>query len=231
MKSFFSLLFLFLFISTHSQTINNQKSQLWLGVITNTKINENYSWWNDLHFIPENFGIIRTGLTYNFNNKFKNNITAGVAYLVYSPIENQTVYGKEWRPWLQSNVNFKDSFFDYLLRFRYEARIRAVILENTLQNEFNFNNRIRLMFQARHFFVTSKDFYWMISDEVLINSGNLINNYERLDQNRISLGIGYKHKQTTIQLDYMNQMILSNKNSIYNMNHNLQVLVLHNFSI
>jgi hypothetical protein len=88
-----------------------------------------------------------------------------------------------------------------------------------------------LMFQARHFFVTSKDFYWMISDEVLINSGNLINNYERLDQNRISLGIGYKHKQTTIQLDYMNQMILSNKNSIYNMNHNLQVLVLHNFSI
>jgi Protein of unknown function (DUF2490) len=230
MKKNFSLIFLFLIISIHSQTINNEKSQLWIGIITNTKINQKFSWWNDTHFVPQNFGIVRTGLTYNFNNRFKNNLTAGVAYAVFYPLENQTIYGKEWRPWLQGTMNLKDTYFDYLLRLRYEARLRAVIIDNTFQNEFNFNNRIRLMLQARHFFGTSKNFYWMISDEVLFNFGNTINNKIRLDQNRISGGIGYKYHQTTFQLDYMNQMILSNKIKTYTMNHNLQLLIFHNFN-
>jgi hypothetical protein len=220
----------FFTISIQSQTFNNEKTQLWIGLITNTKISNHYSWWNDAHIVPQNFGIVRTGLTYNFNNRFKNNLTAGIAHAIYYPSENQTVYGKELRPWLQSTMNFKDSYFEYLFRLRYEARFKAKILNNILQNEFNFNNRIRLMFQARHFFGTSKNFYWMISDEVIYNFGNSINHNVRIDQNRISGGIGYKYQQTTFQLDYMNQIIFSNNKNTYNLNHNLQLLIFHNFS-
>ena len=69
----------------------------------------------------------------------------------------------------------------------------------------------------------------MLADEILINSGHSVNNSVRLDQNRISAGLGYKFKQTTVQLDYMNQMILSQKTNEYSMNHNLQILVFQNF--
>ena len=230
MKFFLKIILFYSFYGVFAQNISNEKSQLWLGYITNTKISEHYSWWNDAHLVPKNFGIIRTGLTYNFNNIFKNNLTTGIAFAIFAPLENQTVYGKEWRPWMQSTMSFKDTYFDYLLRLRYEARFRAKIIDNTLQNEFNFNHRIRLMLQTRHYFGESKNYFWMLADEILINSGHSVNNSVRLDQNRISAGLGYKFKQTTVQLDYMNQMILSQKTNEYSMNHNLQILVFQNFS-
>ncbi|MFY7811568.1 MAG: DUF2490 domain-containing protein, partial [Flavobacterium sp.] len=116
-------------------------------------------------------------------------------------------------------------------RLRYEARFKEIILNNTLQNEFNFINRIRLMLQNRHFFANKKNFYWMISDEILINTGSLIQDHIRIDQNRFSTGIGYKYFQTTFQIDYMNQLILSNKNNTFNMTHNLQFLIFHQFTL
>ena len=86
------------------------------------------------------------------------------------------------------------------------------------------------MLQAKHYFGITKKYYWLLSDEVLFNSGQLIQEPIRLDQNRISTGIGYKYKQTTFQLDYMNQLILSQKTNNYSINHNLQILVFQNFS-
>ena len=71
MKNYIYMIAIFTSIATHCQSINNQKSQLWFGFLTNTKINNQYTWWNDAHFIPQNFAILRSGLTYNFNNKFK----------------------------------------------------------------------------------------------------------------------------------------------------------------
>ncbi len=102
-----------------------------------------------------------------------------------------------------------------------------------MQNEFNFNFRLRYLFQARYFLNQEPDanykWFLMASDEVLVNIGKEIKDGIRLDQNRISIGAGVQFKNTTIQLAYMNQLIESNTTFNFRMNHNLQLLVFQNF--
>ena len=69
----------------------------------------------------------------------------------------------------------------------------------------------------------------MASDEILFNAGHEIKNNFRMDQNRISLGAGYQIKNMTFQIAYMNQVVESNTDYTFKMNHNLQIFVFHNF--
>jgi hypothetical protein len=69
----------------------------------------------------------------------------------------------------------------------------------------------------------------MFSDEILVNVGAEIKNKFRLDQNRVSAGAGIQLKKMTFQLAYMNQLIESPNVLDFRMNHNLQLLVFHNF--
>ena len=71
----------------------------------------------------------------------------------------------------------------------------------------------------------------VVSDEILFNAGHEIKNDFRMDQNRISLGVGYQRKNMTFQVAYMNQLIESNTDYTFKMNHNLQILVFHNFDL
>ncbi len=216
-----------------SQKITDEKRQYWIGYLTQTKISKPISIWNDFHWVPESFFIARTGLTYHFDNKLKTTTTLGYAHAWFYPSEGNDTYRPEHRIFGQTTFSHKKNSFSFFHRIRYEARFRGVIVDDFLQNEFNFNYRFRYLFQSRYFFTTDKIGNWfaVASDEILFNAGHEIKNNFRLDQNRISLGLGYQTKNMTFQLVYMNQLIESNTEFSFRMNHNLQLLVFHNFDL
>lgn len=230
-----SILFLFLtcFVETYSQNKITENQQLWFGYITQSKITDNLSWWNDVHWVPESFGLARTGITYHFGKKNQMTSTVGYAFGKIYPPEGNETFRPEHRLWGQTTLSHKHDDFSFLHRLRYEGRFRGKIIEDHLQNEFNFNYRLRYLLQARYYFKNQKKgkFYLMASDEVLFNLGDEIKNNFRLDQNRISLGGGYQLKKMTFQLAYMNQLIESNSSYTFKMNHNVQLLIFHRFDL
>lgn len=159
--------------------------------------------------------------------------TLGYAFAEFYPPEGKSTFRPEHRPWGQSTYQHQSNSFTFLLRLRYEARYREIIVDDNLQNEFNFNYRFRYLLQMRYFFKTEKTgkLFLTALDELLFNAGNEIKNGFRLDQNRISAGLGYQYKNVTFQLAYMNQLIESNVDNTFKLNHNLQFLVFHNFDI
>lgn len=218
---------------TFSQNKINEKQQIWLGYITQTKLSYHLSWWNDAHWVPESFGIVRTGLIYHFGKEKQFTATFGYAFATFYPPEGKSTFRPEHRPWGQSTYQHQYNSFTFLHRLRYEARYREIIVDDNLQNEFNFNYRFRYLLQMRYFLKTEKTgkLFLTASDELLFNAGSEIKNSFRLDQNRISAGLGYQYKNVTFQLAYMNQLIESNVDNTFKMNHNLQLLVFHHFDL
>jgi hypothetical protein len=232
LRSHIFLLF-FSFAQVYAQLpISSTGNRLWFGYITDIKIDDQWSVWNDTHWVPDGFGIVRTGLSYKFKDS---NIktTLGYSFLLQYPAEEGKSFRPEHRPWGQTVLTHRNEKWTYLHRLRYEARYRQLIFEDQLQNEFNFNYRLRYLFQARYFLPNSrvKDDKWFltISDEVLFNLGNEVKNKMRLDQNRISIGGGLQMKKMTFQLAYMNQLIENSQIFEFKMTHNLQLLIFHNF--
>lgn len=220
------------FQNTISQNITSQDQRLWLGYITQTRLSESFSIWNDFHWVPDGFGVLRTGGSYHFNNKFNIITTGGYAYLWFYPPSGSGTGRPEHRPWGQTTASHRSHQFSFFHRLRYEARFRKNLIKEELQNEFNFNFRLRYLLQMRYFFpkqTQTGKWFAMASDEILFNAGKEISDGFRLDQNRISIGIGYQYKNFTVQVAYMNQIIESPNAYTFNMNHNLQILMFHNF--
>ena len=225
------LLYFLLSASSFSQNKIKEKQQIWLGYITQTKLSNHFSWWNDLHWVPESFGIVRTGLIYHFGKEKQFTTTLGYAFAEFYPPKGKSTFRPEHQPWGQTTYQHQSNSFKFLHRLRYEARYREIIVEDNLQNEFNFNYRFRYLLQVRYFFKTEKTGkpFVIVSDELLFNAGDEIKNNFRLDQNRTSAGFGYQYKNMTFKLSYMNQLIKSNIDNTFKMNHNLQLLVFHHF--
>ncbi|MBC8882713.1 hypothetical protein H9X57_02855 [Flavobacterium piscinae] len=70
-KYFKFVLILLLSATSISQNKITENQQIWLGYITQTKLSNHLSWWNDAHWVPESFGLVRTGITYHFGKKIK----------------------------------------------------------------------------------------------------------------------------------------------------------------
>ncbi len=210
-----------------------ENEQLWIGYLTQSKISKNYSLWNDTHWVPDNFYIIRTGLTYHFDNKLKTTTTLGYALAWFYPLEGQKTFKFEQRPWGQTTISHTTKLFNFFHRFRYEARFRSVIVEDERTGEYDFNFRFRYLFQTKYYFnkqtKSNNLYYALVSDEIMFNAGNKITNNFRFDQNRVSLGVGYQTKKMAFQLAYMKQVILANTSDTHKVNHNLQIFIFHNF--
>lgn len=56
-----------------------ERNQLWLGWMTSGKISDKISLWNDFHYVPETFLVLRTGISYHVLPNFT--VTGGYAYL------------------------------------------------------------------------------------------------------------------------------------------------------
>jgi hypothetical protein len=220
------------FQSITAQTITSQNQRLWLGYITQSRMSESFSVWNDFHWVPDGFGVLRTGGSYHFNDKLNIITTGGYAYLWFHPPSSSGTGRPEHRPWGQTTASHRSNQFSFLHRVRYEARFRKNVIKEEFQNEFNFNFRLRYLLQMRYFFPNQTQtgkWFAMASDEILFNAGKEISSGFRMDQNRISLGIGFQYKNFTVQVAYMNQLIEAPNDFTFTMNHNLQILMFHNF--
>lgn len=209
-----------------------ENEQLWIGYLTQSKISKNYSLWNDTHWVPDNFYIIRTGLTFHFDNKLNTTTTLGYALAWFNPPEGQEIFIFEQRPWGQTTISHSSKSFNFFHRLRYEARFRSVIVADERTSDYGFNFRFRYLFQAKLYFKNqpnSNRLYALVSDEIMFNAGDEITNGFRFDQNRIALGLGYQTKNMTFQLAYMKQVILANTTDTHKVNHNLQIFIFHNF--
>ena len=232
---FFIVLSILYTNKSFGQKITNHDERVWLGYLTTTRVSNHFSLWNDAHWVSHGFGIVRTGLSYHFNNKPNMVTTLGYAHLWIYPAAGNKTFRPEHRLWGQTTATHKYSDFNFFHRLRYEARFRQTIVADHLMDEFNFNYRLRYLFQTKYNLTQRKDakqkFYALVSDEVLYNLGKEIKSDFRLDQNRFSAGAGCSIKNVTIQLAYMNQLVKAAATDTYSMNHHAQLMVFHNFDL
>ncbi len=235
-KLFFIAVLMFSVLKIYAQRlpISQQEQQLWFGYITDLKFDDKWSIWNDSHWVPNSFFILRTGLTRQWKEQ-RIRTTVGYGHLWAYPPRGNVTFRPEHRLWGQTTwTHGERKPWGYLHRLRYEARFRGTIVDDFLLNEFNFNYRFRYLFQMRYFLTKPQenklDWFLTASDEVLLNMGSEIRNHFRLDQNRISAGAGFQYQNITVQLAYVNQLIESNIDYNFRMNHNLQLLIFHNFN-
>jgi hypothetical protein len=192
--------------------------QVWVGYMTSVQFAKNYSLWNDFHFVPTGFGVVRTGVTRHFA---KGAFTAGLARLwLPAPGSENSLTRKEWRPWGQIQFVLPvDARHVLTQRLRYDARYKQSIRQGALQeNTFDFNHRVRWLVSFRRNFSTpstSWQPFVSLNNEVLLNFGRTIT-YNTFDQNRISVMAGIQHKGFQVQLGYMSRFVQTGERQFSN---------------
>jgi hypothetical protein len=206
--------------------------QVWLGYMTSTHLNKKYSLWNDTHFVPKGFFILRTGITARINPV---NITIGYAYGRLPVSANSNNLNRiEHRPWAQVQAFFPVSNqFTFIPRVRHDARFRQDVVNGELVNSYSFLNRIRLMATLRKFITKQETTigkpFIGISDELLLNFGKNVT-FNRFDQNRLSLIVGTQYRTIQVQFGYMNRYVKATPNQFIQ-NHTLLLWVTHTFNL
>jgi hypothetical protein len=231
------LLILFQNFQSFSQEYFSYENQVWVGYITSARISDRISIWNDAHFVPESFLILRTGATYHFkyNEKVSGTTTLGFARLWLYSRNEATPTKNEFRPWGQTTASFKLHKFTITNRFRYDARFKQRIENNVLLNEFEFNWRWRYFLMASY--PISKniekitEWYAYSFNEILFDTGEIITNGFRLNQNRFSVGIGYQIKDLKIQVGYINMIKNPPASGNKIMANTAMLMVFHNFDL
>lgn len=239
MKLFFqTIVAVYLFCFNHNSYSQDDfifENQVWIGYITSSRISDRISIWNDAHFVPESFLIVRTGATYHFN--FSENVrgtsTLGFARLWLYSRNDLTPTRNEYRPWGQTTAAFNLNKFTITNRLRYDARFRQRVENNVLLDDYQFNWRLRYFLMAKYplSINTEKNTEWYVYsfNEVLFDLGNSITNGFRLNQNRFTVGIGYKVDNLKIQLGYLNMLRNPPVNGTKTIANTAMLMVFHKF--
>lgn len=205
--------------------------QLWLGYMSTTRIAPEYSIWNDAHFIPGGFGIIRTGLTRHFANQL--NITAGYAH-AWLPVAGE-LRRNEHRPWAQIVLPTPlGNNFSLQHRLRWDLRYRQRIAGSEIVDGYTFNHRGRVQAVLRKNFPQLEFNGAMpslaLADELLINLGKEVT-HNTFDQNRVSLMAALRYKGLMLQAGYMNRYVQSPTAGRYTSYHTLVFWLFHSIDL
>lgn len=233
----------FIIVFTLSCCINNlysqedfiYENQVWVGYLTSSRVSEKISIWNDAHFVPQSFLIVRTGATYHFNfsEKIRGTSTLGFARLWLYSRDDLTPTRNEYRPWGQTTASFNVKKFTITNRFRYDARFRQSIEDNQLLDEYDFNWRLRYFLMAKYPLSINPEknteWYTYAFNEILYDTGKNVTNGFRLNQNRFTVGLGYKHQNLSVQLGYLNMLKNPAVSGNKIMAHTAMLMVFHNF--
>jgi hypothetical protein len=184
---------------------------------------------------------LNPGVTYTlFENTLS--VTSGFCYfLTYAPFYNRA----EYRPWEQLLLSQKiNKHITITNRLRVEQRFNQQVVNNSLTNDFIYNNRYRYQLGLKiplSTKTTSNDslnktkntlltkMFIIISDEIMFNSGKEIK-YNYFDQNRLTGGLGYKlNNHYEISVTYMNDYIKRNSLDTYENNNVLILNLYQNF--
>ena len=183
--------------------------QVWLGYMSSTRVSNHYSWWNDIHYVPQGFFVARTGLTRHIKSV---NVTAGYAFLLLPTYAgNSRLQRKEQRPWAEIFFTLPvNKSIQFIQRYRYEARFKENIKDSMVTDGYTFTNRARLFLGLRKNFTLSEGAkitpFILVADELLINFGNQVT-YNTFDQNRILVSFGIQKGNTQYQVSYMNRFV------------------------
>lgn len=211
------------------------ENQVWIGYITDSRVSERVSIWNDAHFVPESFLIVRTGATYrfNFSEKVRGTSTLGFARLWLYSRNDVTPTRNEYRPWGQTTAAFNINKFTITNRLRYDARFKQEIEDNTLLDSYEFNWRLRYFLMVKYplFINAEKNTEWYVYsfNEILYDTGRNVTNGFRLNQNRFTVGVGYKIDNLKIQLGYLNMIKNPPVDGNKTFANTAMLMVFHNF--
>jgi hypothetical protein len=232
---FQTITFIGILTSAIAQTNITQQNQSWWAYISQTRISNRISVGADGHLNPTAFAMLAGYVNYHF--KTEKNLSTAVGYAhLWIPIQQTDIIRIEQRAWGQVLLSYnKGKSWRFTHRFRCDARFREKIVNNQKTDDYNFNWRLRYMFQLRYNFPKKEtdkgQYYAAIANEYLFNVGDEIVNKIRFDQNRVSLSIGYQIKNITLQVGYMNRTSKAPTRETYTMNHTLLVWVFHNFDL
>jgi hypothetical protein len=226
------LCMLTLSITSWSQQNKTHNNQLWLGYMTSGKLSQHYSIWNDVHYVPESFAIIRTGLTRHIFDG--GSITAGYAFLKLPIGSSSALERTEHRPWGQLQFTLPAApTWTLTQRIRYDARFKQNITDGEITPGYGFNHRVRFLFSIKKMLHRPEGEtllpYVVLSNETLLNFGREIT-YNTFDQNRLSLSFGLQKGKVQYQLGFMNRFVQSGP-AKYTLNHTVVLWVIQKFDL
>jgi hypothetical protein len=214
--------------------------QTWLGYFNQTRFNNKWGTWTDLHlrrtgnFVDQwSLGIARVGLTYYLSDRVR--LTAGYAYVHHYPSASSPVAWPEHRPWQQIQWYQAYKGFSTMQWLRFEQRFRRQLSNGGLGEGYNFNYRIRynfmLMVPLKGKVIEPKTPFLALNDELHINMGReIIYNY--FDQNRAFIGLGYQFtRHLNAQLGYMNVFQQQAVGNRFNNTHAIRFFVFHTLDL
>lgn len=208
-------------LATYSSTAQTSKqiiygNQVWVGDFTKVKLNDKWAVYLDCGARRSNWFnnwsqlLVRPGISYNVNKSVS--VAVGAAYFRHFVAG---LVRAEYRPWEQ--ITFTENIGRVTInhRLRAEQRFSQRIVENKLQNEFNYNSRFRYQLNAQLAInkqvLENNTLYLTFAEELMINSGKEIK-YNYFDQNRLGAGLGYKlNDALNVSIAYMNVFIQKNQ--------------------
>jgi hypothetical protein len=234
------VIFIFSFIVLFKSTTFAQddfvyENQVWVGYLTNSQISDRVSIWNDAHIVPLSFLILRTGATYHFkfSEKVRGTSTLGFSKLWLYSREDLLPTRNEFRPWGQTTATFDFWKFTFSNRFRYDARFRQDIDNNELLDTYTFNWRLRYFLLVRYPLIENihkqSQWYAYTFNETLFDVGKNIAEGFRLNQNRFTIGVGYKYQNLSFQLGYLNMIKNPPVDGNKILAHTAMLMIFHNF--
>lgn len=235
------LIFVFLFQwlqnseAQQAQKEITHQQQYWLAYMTSARISDNLSIWNDFHYVPEAFGVLRTGLSMHLFNS-KAIVTGGYAFLGLAAGSITTdLKRNEHRPWGQ--VVFANQLTPHLQlvqRIRYDARFRQTIEAGELIDNYDFNHRIRFLVSLRQRIPQWSNQYgtpfFGVTNETLVNFGDPIV-YNSLDQFRTWATVGWQKNGLNFQMGYMSRFVQLPVGNKYVHNHHLLIWLTQSFDL
>lgn len=189
------------------------RDQLWLGYFNQTRLTDKFGFWFDIHyrqtdhFVDRPFQfLVRTAVTYYVTDNIRINV--GHVFANHFPARNLHTSRPEHRGWQQIIWNQKYSRCSTRQWLRLEERFNRKIVDDELQDGYNFNYRIRysasVNIPLKGKEIVPKTPFAVFTNEVFVNFGGKIV-YNTFDQNRFFAGLGYQFTpQASAQLGYMN---------------------------
>jgi hypothetical protein len=212
------------------EKINSTSTQIWGGYINSLRLNDKYSLWNDIHYVPESFIIVRHGISAHLTDQII--VTAGYAWLETAvPALNNQLKRFEHRPWGQLMLNLPvGEKYSIHHRVRYDYRIRQSLELGIPTNSFTPYHRVRFMTSIRRPIkgnkLGNKIPFVNIGNELLVNFGDAIV-FNHFDQNRFWVMAGMQLNSVTFQLGYMHRFVQGRAGNEFNTYHTPVLWITH----
>lgn len=149
----FIIMFVLCYRGDAQQKQTHSANQVWLGYFNQSRFNDKWGTWVDLHLrTKEDFisnlsqAIARAGITYYLRDDAK--LTAGYAFVNHFPADgHKNISQPEHRPWQQLQWHTRYPKLRLMQWFRLEERWRRKIRDNdNLAEGHHFNFRMRYNF-------------------------------------------------------------------------------------